>query len=85
MNPYTVDWNQDALSDLADIWLQASDRRAVTDAQARADQLLADDPLGQGRHQAEGLYRLLVSPLVIFYSVDMARQSVEVSRVWYRP
>lgn len=85
MTPYAVDWNQGALSDLADIWAQASDRRAVTDASDAADKLLANDPIKHGRHESEGLYRLVVPPLVIFYGVDMARRRVEVSRVWYRP
>lgn len=37
MTPFWVEWPPDVLSDLADIWLQAPDRQAVTDAQARID------------------------------------------------
>ena len=38
MNPFSVEWLSDILQTLADIWLQAPDRQAVTAAQARADQ-----------------------------------------------
>ena len=33
MNGWTLDWLSEAEDDLADIWTQAPDRQAVTDAQ----------------------------------------------------
>jgi hypothetical protein len=58
MTRYTVEWEADAEGELADIWLQASDTDAVTQAQARIDRLLARDPAGHGRHLGEGLWQI---------------------------
>jgi mRNA-degrading endonuclease RelE of RelBE toxin-antitoxin system len=83
MTPYTVDWAPGVIRSLADIWVNAGDRKAVTKAAARIDELLERDPLGNGRHVHEGLYRLDVLPLTVFYSVDEANRRVEVVEVWY--
>jgi len=60
---YFVDWTPAARAHLATIWLQASDRQAVTKAQAAVDKLLAADPLLHVQHLAEGLYAINVYPL----------------------
>ena len=85
MNGYTVDWSPQALRSLATAWLNARDRQAVTQAEARIDALLAADPLGNGRHLSEGLYILSVPPLVVFSSVDPARRAVEITDVTALP
>ena len=85
MTPFLVDWTDEALEMLADIWTQASDRAAVNDAQDYIDAVLARDPLGHGRHLREGLYQLVAWPLTAFYSIDQAKKSVKVSAVWYTP
>jgi hypothetical protein len=84
MNPFHVEWDRSAELELARIWLRSSDPNSITAATARADQLLARDPIGNGRHISEGLYQLRVPPLVLSYSVDTARRIVEVSSVWSR-
>ena len=71
-----------AEDELARVWLRSADRAAVTAAQARADSLLARDPLSHGRHLSEGLYALDVPPLVLTYTVDSATRTVEVT--WVR-
>jgi hypothetical protein len=82
---YAVDWLPQAEIALADAWLQAVDPGAVTKAQAEIDRLLARDPIGKGQHLHEGLHQLIVSPLTVFYSVDVTARRVEVSQVWYTP
>jgi hypothetical protein len=67
---YSVDWSPDARSTLAAIWLGASNRRAVTMAQARIDRLLAADPLRNGAPAAEGLYAIDVHPLRVQFELD---------------
>lgn len=52
---YTVDWNADARSTLATIWIRAVNRSAITASQARIDRLLVADPLGNGKPLSEGL------------------------------
>ena len=85
MMPFTVDWDKDPEDELARIYLQASDPMAVTQAQARADKLLAANPTGNGHHLSEGLYRIDVWPLVLNYTIDPARRHVQVTWVKYSP
>jgi hypothetical protein len=85
MNAFAVDWDVDTENELAAIYLAASDPAAVTRAQARADRLLAGDPIGNGRWLSEGLYHLVVFPLVVYYSLDAGRRHVQVTWVRYAP
>lgn len=82
MNGFTVELTPEAEDDLADIWIRAKDRPAVTAAEAAIHHLLADDPIGNGTLVAEGLFRIRHAPLVAFYAVDLARKHVDVSKVW---
>ena len=45
---YTVAWDPDAEQNLAELWLAAPDRAALTAAAAWVDRLLASDPLHAG-------------------------------------
>jgi hypothetical protein len=85
MNPYTVDWLPTAEDELAAIWLAASDRPAVTAAQNTVDRLLSHDPMGCGAPIAEALRKLIVVPLMVYYSVQEAQKLVEVSNVYRYP
>jgi hypothetical protein len=80
---FTVEDLSTAEDSLAEVWLQAPDRAAVVAGQALVDRLLARDPIGSGQHLHEGLYKLVVSPLTTFYTVDEVHRKVEVSEVWY--
>jgi hypothetical protein len=82
VNPFQVEWEPAAEDELARLWLQSSDPQAITQAQAKADQLLSRDPLKYGRHLSEGLYCIDVPPLVLTYTIDSAKRLVEVS--WVR-
>jgi len=85
VSPFAVIWLPNVLSDLATLWVQAPNRRAVTDAQARIDQLLGANPTGHGRHLSEGLYHLHVPPLAVTYTIDTNRRRVEVTSVHHVP
>jgi hypothetical protein len=81
MSSYTVEWSDEAKDQLASIWLQSSDRRAVTTAEAGIDRLLKRDPLGSGRLLSEGLYRLDWPPLAAYFEMDESSHEVRVSDV----
>jgi hypothetical protein len=81
MSRYTVEWLPGAEDELADIWIAASDRPAITAAEAAITRLLARDPINHGIQLSEGLRKLEMAPLTVFYSVDAARNAVEVSNV----
>jgi hypothetical protein len=85
MTPYTVEWPNDVLSDLTTIWLQAPDRRAVTNAQATIDQMLGADPLGNATHLSEGLYKLQVIPLSVTFVINVPQHRVEIYSIHFSP
>lgn len=81
MNPWQVVWDAEAEDQLAALWLVASDRAAITDAQAAADRRLSHDPSANGRHLSEGLYALDAPPLVLTYTIDNSSKTVTVTSV----
>jgi hypothetical protein len=82
VNGYTVDWVPDAQDELADLWIVGPDRAAITRAQNEIDRRLASNPRGAGATEvAEGLWRMTVAPLTVYYAVDDAQRLVEVSKV----
>jgi len=81
MTAWTVDWLSEAEDDLADLWIHAPDRAALTAAQNQIDQLLRRDPLGLGTELGEGLRKITVEPLKAYYTVDVPRRRVTVSNV----
>ena len=85
MNGWAVDWTPIAENQLADIWLQAPDRAAVTTAEEAISRMLARDPLGHGKEVSEGLWRLTVKPLTVFYVPDSVQGTVELQAVGYTP
>jgi len=81
MNRYTVVWSEEAEDELAVIWLQAHDRQAVTKAQATIDARLETDPVNNSIDVAEGLRKIVVPPLIAFFSVELTQHLVEVNQV----
>jgi plasmid stabilization system protein ParE len=75
---YTVIWEPAALSMLTDIWTNAPDRQAVTDAEAAISQLLAIVPLRYSFPLADGLYAIDYPPLRVLFELDVARGIVRV-------
>lgn len=50
---YTVIWSPDALKQLTEVWLNATDRNAVTTAVDQIDRLLSSSPTNQGESRFE--------------------------------
>jgi len=81
MTPYRVEWETEADDRLAEIWTNAKDRAAITRAAHEIDRMLTRDPENVGMAISEGLRRVAVGPLTIFFSIDMDKYLVEVARV----
>ena len=80
---FTVTWHPSAEQELAEIWLQASDRENVTQAANIIDRVLASEPLTHG----EDFYgdRILVAlPLAVTYTVSQPDRSVQILQVWHQ-
>ncbi len=82
MSPNSVELTPEAEDNLADIWLEADDRQAITEAETAICSLLRSDPAGSGASVAEGLLKISYAPLVAFYSIDHGQKLVEASRFW---
>jgi plasmid stabilization system protein ParE len=81
MTRYTVVWSGDALNELAELWISARDRNAVSMAAHAIDVELSRDATTKGVEVAEGLRVFFSPPLRIFYTIDEGDRLVEVVRV----
>jgi hypothetical protein len=66
---YTVKWTDQADQQLANIWLNAPDKDAVTAASNRIESLLRRDPLGQGESCGGNSRLMFEPPLGAYYRV----------------
>jgi hypothetical protein len=78
---YSVDWTDEADKQLADIWINASDRDDVTAAANRVEFLWRRDPLGQGESRAGDDRLMFEEPLSVYYRVDPVNHMVWVISV----
>lgn len=84
---YRVVWTSDAQSDLATIWMESPDRRAVAAAADRLDMELPKEPAVFGESRS-GQVRIAFSlPLAIEFEVHDPDLTVYVLAVWaiHRP
>jgi len=66
---YTVLWKPAAERQLAELWLDAAVRHAVTQAAQEIDERLGTDPSHEGESREQGRRVLIVQPLAAFYRV----------------
>jgi hypothetical protein len=80
---YSVTWTPDAEQALANIWIDAGDRNAVTAASHRLDLDLASDPFTRGIPRNSSVNRTATDlPLGIDYEIIEDDKKVRVLRVW---
>jgi len=82
---YTVASTAVADYQLADIWLEVSNRQQVSDAFDRIEASLKHDAHLQGCEHPDGWRVLAVSPIVIAFRVSEADRLVTILSVQYRP
>jgi len=78
---FTVDWTEEALEAVADIWMRSPTRAAVTAAQAAIDRRLAADPVGHAIPVSEGLYAFEVHPLRVQFEINTHEHVVTIVSV----
>jgi len=78
MTRYTVVWVQSAQNELADIWLNATDRNAVTVATQLIDQELSENAPTKGNDLSEGLRSLFAPPIKVIFTVRKEDRLTEV-------
>jgi plasmid stabilization system protein ParE len=80
---FTVVWHPSAERELAEIWLRAVDRAAVSDAANTIDRLLTSDPLAHGE-EFYGERLFVVLPLAVTYTVSEHDRIVQILQVWHQ-
>jgi hypothetical protein len=78
MSGYTVTWLEMVQSHLAQIWIDATDRQAITAAANLIDKELANNPFRKGTGVSEGLRSLDVPPLHVLFEVRELDRLVEI-------
>lgn len=80
---YQVIWPRETFEELADAWLNAPDRDAVTSASHRLDQALASNPFACGFYRDSPVNRTAIEfPLGIEFEIIEDDKQVRVLRVW---
>ena len=78
MSRFTIVWSQQAVDQLAAIWLVASDRDQITAMVANVDALLSRDPAGIGQPLHEGIMVMLYGNIRCLYMIRDADRLVDV-------
>jgi plasmid stabilization system protein ParE len=81
MTRYTVVWSLRAQNRLAQLWTDASDKKAVSAAANAIDALLAVDPQTKGTPLNENLRALAIPPLHVLFTVYELDRIVRVASV----
>jgi plasmid stabilization system protein ParE len=81
MTRYTVVWATPALSQLAQVWIDAGDRDSVNTAAAVIDRELAGNPEAKGEAVHEGLRAFESPPLYVLYTASEPDRLVRVVRL----
>ena len=84
MTRYTVVWLKSVQNDVTTIWLESSDRNAITAACTEIDLELATDADAKGNELSEGLRVFDSGPLRAVYSINAEDRLVEVCRIRLR-
>lgn len=83
---YTVHWKPSLKQRLAEIWLNAPNRRAVAEAANHIDRVLRLDPLRQGEsRQGERTRLWVIPPLAVVFEVHPSDLTVDVLSVRHVP
>ncbi len=79
---YVVEWLPSSEQELADVWLHAIDRAAVTRAAALLDQRLREDRDTEGESRPDGRRIAFAPPLGVIFRVQPHLRKGLVSHVW---
>lgn len=79
---WDVEWLPDAEQELAAIWLQATDRQAVTAAADAIDRRLSRDPEQEGESRSQDVRVTFEKPLGVLFHVSVDERRVKVVHVW---
>jgi hypothetical protein len=79
---FTVVWTSPSQNDLADLWISAEDRAAITKAADMIDRLLRQAPFANSESRTSNSRIMIVPPLAVAYDVSEKDCLVTVWAVW---
>ena len=79
---YTVVWNRRATDDLAQLWIEGTDRLAIATASNYIDEQLSRDPFLEQCEVVNRIGALIVAPLGVDYWINEDDRIVTVFAVW---
>ena len=79
---FTVVWKPQAERTLLELWLESSQRDALTRAAEEIESLVRQRPESVGESRELGRRWLFVEPLGVDYSVSVNDRVVEIINVW---
>lgn len=82
---FTVVWKPQAKNRLSEIWIDASDRPAVSMGANTIDSLLKSTPLEHGESRSGNQRIVIVPPLAVIYEVHIEDRRVDVLSVRLLP
>jgi hypothetical protein len=77
---YTVVWKQQAVEQLAAIWIASTDRNSISAATLEIDRALKSDPEQQGESRHGSRRVMFVPPLVVAFRIDADDRILRSSR-----
>ena len=81
---YRVAWTDPAESELAEVWLIANDRSAVTQMANHLERQLSFDPLNVGESRESSLSRIVYSsPIGMYFEIIPDDLKVLIHSIWY--
>jgi hypothetical protein len=78
MTAYTVVWHKIAEARLAEIWLRAANRQAISDASDEIDCQLRSNPAEIGTSVTSEVFELTVPPLMVLFSFSEMDRMVRI-------
>jgi hypothetical protein len=82
---FHVTWDPEARKDRAYLWATAPDPAAVRAACDAAEAALARDPYQGTTFLSEGLWRLVVPPVTVYFEIDPVGRQVKITDVLPAP
>lgn len=79
---YSVEWTDDAMADLWELWSSPSEHSYVSEASRTIEQLLEQNPLDERHEVVNGKGIVIRGPLGVDFLVDDARRVVHVTAAW---
>lgn len=80
MKSWHVDWSEDAIQQLGNLYLASSDPNRIARAQHQIDEALAQRPDQCGNEISEGLHGWQLGPLRILFEIDADKKTVLITK-----